>query len=112
LATGALGCSDAPVLKDAPVSISGKVTLGGKPVSHVVLSLHPLDQGHLKSFPVAADGTFQGEAISGNYAYYVEKSAAPNSAATMQRIDPKYHQPDMSRSVSVEFGKELALALD
>jgi hypothetical protein len=112
VAVGVIGCSDAPTLKDAPVSVSGKVLQGGKPVGNVVVSFHPLEQGHLKSMPVAIDGTFQGELIDGNYSYYVEKSPAPTSAAALAKIDPKYHQPDLERTVNVEFGKELVLALD
>jgi hypothetical protein len=112
LAAGAIGCSDTPVLKDAPVSVTGKVLQGGKPVGNVVVAFHPLDHGHLRTLPVGADGAFQGELIGGNYSYYVEKSPAPSSAATLDKIDPKYYVPDLGRSVSVEFGKELVLALD
>ena len=112
LAAGVIGCSDAPILKDTPVSVSGKVLQGGKPVGNLVVSFHPLDHGHLRSLPVATDGSFQGELVGGNYSYYVEKSPAPNSAATLKKIDPKYYEPDMGRSVNVEFGKELVLALD
>ena len=112
VASIAIGCSDAPVLKDAPVNVSGKLVQGGKPVGNVVVSFHPLDRGHLKSMPVAADGGFQGELIGGSYAYYVERSPAPNSAAVLQKVDPKYYEPDLNRTISVEFGKELVLALD
>jgi hypothetical protein len=112
LAAGAIGCSEAPVLKDTPVSVSGKVLQGGKPVGNVVVAFHPLDHGHLRSLPVAADGSFQGELIGGSYSYYVEKSPAATSATALKKIDPKYYEPDMGRSVNVEFGKELILALD
>ncbi len=112
LAAGAIGCSDPPVLKDAPVSVSGKLLQGGKPVGNVVVAFHPLDHGHLRSLTVGADGTFQGELIGGNYSYYVENSPTPSSAAALKKIDRKYYEPDLGRNVSVEFGKELVLALD
>ncbi len=109
---GAIGCSHATTMKDSPVSVSGKASQGGKPVSNVVVWFHPLDKGHLKSFPVNSDGTFAGELIGGNYSYYVDKSPAPNAAAALAKIDPKYYAPDLARTVNVEFGKEIVLALD
>jgi hypothetical protein len=112
LAVVAIGCSGAPPLKEGPVSVSGKVVQGGKPVSNVVLWFHPLDKGHLQNVPVSADGGFTGELIGGNYSYYVAASSAPNSAAALKAIDPKYYEPNMERKISVEFGKELILALD
>ena len=106
------GCSQSPALRQAPVSVSGRVSKGGQPVGNVVVSFHPLDQGHLRSLPVNSDGTFAGELIAGNYAYYVGPSSAPTSQATLARIDAKYYEPDLGRSVAVEPGKELVIALD
>jgi hypothetical protein len=111
-AAAAMGCSEVTTVKDAPVSISGKVSQGGKPVGNVVVWFHPLDNGHLESLPVNTDGTFIGELIGGNYAYYVGSSLAQNSAAALKKIDPMYYQPDLTRSIAVEFGKEIVLALD
>jgi hypothetical protein len=108
----ALGCSQAPALRQAPVSVSGKVSKGGQPIGNVVVSFHPLDQGHLRSLPVNPDGTFAGELIAGNYAYYVGPSSAPTSQAALAQIDAKYCEPDLGRSVAVEPGKELLIALD
>jgi hypothetical protein len=112
LVLGAVGCSKSPALKQPPVSVSGRVTQGGQPVGDVVVSFHPLDNGHLCSFPVKPDGTFDGDLIVGNYAYYVGPSSAPTSQALMAKIDAKYYQPDLGRSVSIEPGKEIVLALD
>ena len=112
IAAGSLGCSETPPLKGAPLSVSGRMAQGGKPVGNVVVWFHPLDNGHLQNLPVSADGTFHGELISGNYSYYVAKSPAPNSALALKKIDPKYFEPDLGRSINVEFGKDLVLALD
>src|SRR5215213_11587340 len=92
VAAGAVGCTDAPTLKEGPVSVSGKVSQGGKPVGNVIVWFHPLDNGHLKSLPVNADGSFLGELVGGNYSYYVAQSSAPSSAAALKKIDPKYHE--------------------
>ena len=112
VAAGTMGCSEAPVLRKSPSNVSGKVSQGGKPVSNVAVFFQPLDHGHPKSLPVTPQGTFQGELIDGNYTYYVGPSTAANSVAALRKIDPKYLEPDMRRTVSVEFGKELVLALD
>jgi hypothetical protein len=112
LAAGAIGCSDAPTIKDAPVAVSGKVSQAGKPVGNVVVWFHPLDSGHLQSLSVNTDGTFAGELIGGNYSYYVGKPPAASSAVSLKGIDPKYYEPDLERTINVEFGKEILLALD
>lgn len=112
IAAGAIGCSGATTLKETPVSITGKVSQGGKPVGDVVVWFHPLDNGHVESLPVSSDGKFNGELIVGNYSYYVGNSPAPTSAAVLKKIDPKYYQPDLARSINVEDGKEIILALD
>lgn len=112
IAAGAIGCSKPMTLKESPISVSGKVSQAGKPVGNVVVWFHPLDKGHLKSLSVNTDGTFAGELIGGNYSYYVSKSPAPTSEAALKKIDPKYYEPDLGRSVNVEFGKDILLALD
>ena len=111
-AIGMAGCTDAVKLKEAPISISGKLSRAGKPVSNVLVWFQPLDHGHLRSLPVTTDGKFQGELIGGNYTYYVGPTATPTSAAALKTIATKYQEPDLRRSVSVEFGKDLILALD
>jgi hypothetical protein len=109
---GVVGCSDAPALKQARVSVSGRVSQGGQPVGNVMVSFHPLDNGHVGSFPVKPDGTFLGELVVGNYSYYVAKSTGPNSDAALRKIDPKYYEPDLGRKVAVQGGQELQIALD
>ena len=114
LALTTLGCSGGatPPLRSEPVSVSGKLSKAGQPVGNVVVSFHPLDDGHGRSLAVNPDGTFLGELIAGNYAYYVGPSTAPNSAVALKKIDPKYYEPALDRSIAVEAGTELVLALD
>ena len=112
LAVGMVGCSPTTSLKESPTSVSGKVSRAGQPFGDVLVSFQPLDHGHLCSFPVKPDGKFQGELISGNYAYYVGQSTAPNSAAALKKIDPKYLEADLGRSVAIQAGQELVIALD
>lgn len=106
-----LGCGSQVRIREAPVNVSGKVSQGGQPVSGVVMVFHPLGDGHVRELPVRKDGTFNGELVSGEYAYYVAKPAVP-TVQPPRNLAPKYYQADMSRTVAVESGTQLAIALD
>jgi hypothetical protein len=112
LIAGLAGCSSEVRLKDAPVSMSGKVTHGGQPASGVVMVFQPLGDGHVRELPVRKDGTFNGELVSGEYLYYVAKTTVPGAALTLRKLPPKYFEADLSRTVNVEPGIEFAIALD
>jgi hypothetical protein len=112
LMVGLVGCSSEVKLKSAPVSMSGKVSRGGQPVSGMVMILQPLGDGHVREFPIHKDGTFKGEVISGEYAYYVVKRPVPGAAPAPIKLSPKYFEADLSRTVTVEPDKLLAIALD
>jgi hypothetical protein len=109
---GSVGCSSEVKLKGAPVSVSGKVSQSGRPVGSMVMIFHPLGDGHVREFPVHKDGTFNGELISGEYAYYVAKPTIPGAAQALRKLPPKYFEADLSRTVTVEPGQQLAIALD
>ena len=108
----AIGCSQPTRLHEAPVTVTGKVSQGGQAVGDVQVSFQPLQHGHPVSLPVSADGTFQGELIPGNYAYFVAKSATPKSESSIKKIAPKYLEASLTRSIEVQPGQELAIALD
>jgi hypothetical protein len=112
LLLAAIGCTQPTRLNDAPISVNGKVSQGGQPVGDVLVSFQPLERGHPGNFPVNPDGTFQGELIPGNYAYFVGKATTPKSDATLKKIDPKFYEPNLERKVAVEDGQELIIALD
>jgi hypothetical protein len=107
-----VGCSNAPTLKKAPVSVAGRVSRGGQPLGNVMVTFQPLDQGHLGSFAVTPDGKFSGELIAGNYSYYVGKLTTPSSDAALKRIDPKFLEADLERRILVEDGQQVLIALD
>jgi hypothetical protein len=104
----ALGCSRGAKLKAPPASISGNVTQSSRPVGGMVIVFQPLGDGHMREFAVRKDGTFNGELVSGEYAYYVAKPAG--QVAT--KLASQYYQADMSRTITVEPDKLLAIALD
>lgn len=107
-----VGCSTSVPQMGASTELKGKVTKAGKPVGDVLLTLQPLGDGHVAPLTVAVDGTFKGEVVPGKYAYYIGKSASKASEKAIQQVDPKYFEGNMTRTVLVESGKELVVALD
>jgi len=107
-----IGCSQPTRLNEAPIAVTGKVSQAGQAVGDVQVSFQPLQHGHPVSLPVSADGTFQGELIPGNYAYFVAKSATPKSDSSIKKIAPKYLEANLTRTIDVQPGQELAIALD
>ena len=77
-----------------------------------MMIFQPLGDGHVREFPVQKDGTFNGELVSGEYAYYVAKPTVPAAAQRSENSPAKYFEADLSRTVTVEPGIQLAIALD
>jgi hypothetical protein len=112
LIIGLVGCRSEVKLKGAPVSVSGKVSQSGQPVGGMVMTFQPLGDGHVRELAVQRDGTFNGELVSGEYAYYVAKPVVPADAQALKKLPPKYFEADLTRTVTVEPGQQLAIALD
>jgi hypothetical protein len=112
LVVGLVGCGSDVRLKETPVTVSGKVSQSGQPVSGIVIVFHPLGDGHVREVPIHNDGTFSGELISGDYAYYVAKPAVLAAAPALRSIPPKYFEADLSRTIAVEPDKHLAIELN
>jgi hypothetical protein len=89
----------------------GSVAQGRKPAGGLVIVIQPLGDGHVREFPTQKDGTFNGEMISGKYAYYVAKPTAPAAAQALRKLAPKYFEADLSRTVAVEAGNPIAIEL-
>jgi hypothetical protein len=81
-------------------------------VGSMVMVFQPLTDGHTREVPIQKDGTFNGELISGKYAYFVARPAAPAAAQALRTLAPKYFEADLSRTVMVEPNTQLAIALD
>jgi hypothetical protein len=109
---GLAGCGSNAKLRNAPVSVTGKVSRAGQPVGGMVMIFQPLGDGHVREFPIQKDGTFSGELISGKYAYYVAKPTAPAAAQALKNVSPKFFEADLSRTVNVEPGGQLDIALN
>jgi hypothetical protein len=93
------------------ITAKGKLSKGGAPVGNVTLTLQPLGNGHLAPLAVGTDGAFQGSLVPGKYAWFVGKSEAAESKATLESIDPKFYEADMGRTVEVKEGEDLKIDL-
>jgi hypothetical protein len=106
------GCGSKANLKKAPVAVSGSVSQGGQPIGGLVMVFQPLGDGHVRELPVQKDGTFNGELISGKYAYYVAKPTVPAAAQALRNLAPRFFEADLSRTVAVESGDPIAIELN
>jgi hypothetical protein len=107
-----VGCGMQPGLKSAPVDITGKVSQKGQPIGDVSVTFQPLDKGHMKSLQVKPDGSFEGSLISGTYAYSITQSTGANATTALAKVDPQYLEANLQRTVTIEPGKEVLIALD
>lgn len=106
-----VGCGPSVELRSDPVSISGKLTVGGKPLGDVVFNLHPMEGQHPVPIQVGSDGSFSGKAIPGKYTYYV--SAKDANPGALEKVVAKFREADLSRSIIIGADKAtFDIALD
>ena len=112
LVTCLVGCGPSIREMAPPSATKGKVTLKSQPFGDISVTLQPLADGYPKTIPVAADGTFQTELVPGKYVYSVGQSSSKTSEQALKKVDPKYYDTSMDRSVVVSAGEDLIIALD
>jgi hypothetical protein len=115
--TGLAGCGGAERIPDA-VPIRGQVTFpDGRPVKDVMLTLQPLDSGHMAGLKVGGDGKFNGSAVPGKYAYFFGPQESKAEAeqhkfeAALKTVPEKYKTANMEHTVSVNPDGELCIQL-
>lgn len=108
-----VGCGSSATPLPAPVTVNGKLEMSdGKPIGNLLLTLHPMEGQQQAFIPVGEDGTFKVEAISGKYSYYVGKSTAKNSEATLKKVNAKFLEADLNRSIVISAGQELKVVIE
>ena len=108
-----VGCGSSGTPLPAPVTVNGKLEMSdGKPIGGLQLTLFPLEGQHPAYIPVADDGTFKVETISGKYSYFVGKSTAKNSEANVKKVNAKFYEADLTRSIVVSAGQELKVVVE
>jgi ABC-type phosphate transport system substrate-binding protein len=112
LLTCLVGCGPSIREMGAPSATNGKVTLKGQPLGDISVTLQPMTEGYPKTVQVAAEGTFQTELVPGKYVYSIGLSPSKTSEQALKKVDPKYYDTSMDRSVVVAAGEELIIALD
>ena len=114
LMPGVLGCSGQAKLLDEPVAFSGMLTdASGAPVSDVLLTLQPLENGHPVLLEVDSSGKFQGAGVPGEYAYFVGASAKSSSKGNISVKRPllDFLEARMDRTIRIENSSELNVEL-
>ena len=108
-----VGCGSSGTPQPAPVSVSGKLEMSdGKPIGNLLLTLHPMEGQHPAYIPVGEDGTFKVDTISGKYSYFVGKSTAKNSEASLKKVSAKFQEADLTRSIVVSAGQDLKVVVE
>jgi hypothetical protein len=108
------GCDSKPELLGSSSPVAGKLALAdGGSVGKVVLVLQPLGPGHVVMMETDDEGKFQGEAIPGEYAYYVAKSSKAGSAAeaALKKVPAAFLEATLERKVAVGQSPELNIVL-
>ncbi len=106
------GCSSQVAVREESGKVTGKLSSkDGQPIKSVALTFQPLDSGLPATFQVSENGDFEGEMHSGKYTYYVGKSSSKNSDLTLKKIDAKFLDSSMDRTIVVTPGKELLVVL-
>jgi hypothetical protein len=108
---GVVGCGMNPGQVADRVPIKGQVTFAdGKPVRDVMLTLQPLERGHMAGLKVGADGAFNGDAVPGKYAYYFAAQEGKTAAekqkfgTALRAVPEQYRTLSMERTVAVNSG--------
>lgn len=109
-----VGCADNVELLTTNSTFTGKLTAAdGAPVGNVLLSLQPLETGHPVLLEVDEQGSFKGEGVPGEYAYFVAKSAKKGAAAeaALKKVPAEFLEANMTRKVKLGESSELAITL-
>lgn len=106
-----MGCSGHVERVGNPIAVKGTVTMKGKPLKDVSISLQPLEDGHMTQLHVKSDGSFEADVTPGKYAYSVHPSTQVKRDSRLQ-IPVEFRQASLTRVVSIEPGTDLRIAFD
>lgn len=110
LVLGLIGCGSVSVEENPePVSITGKLTVAGQPVTGVKINLQPIGPGALPAVMEVQNGEFTGQASPGKYTFFISPGSDANAFAA---IPEKFHSGDMERVAEVDVGSPLELKLE
>jgi hypothetical protein len=107
-----VGCGGANATPfDEPVTITGKLTLGGKPVNDVSINLQPTGPGLPATLPVT-NGSFEASITPGTYTWYVSKGASKTAEKSLSQIPAAYQQGSLDRQLEVSDAGPLEFAMN
>lgn len=103
LALVPLGCGVRVVENPEPVSLSGRVTVGGKPITGVMLNLQTTGKGLPAIIPVI-EGAFEAKVTPGRYAYFITRGPL---AESYELIPNEFREATLDRQFDMAAGKTL-----
>lgn len=104
-----MGCGGVSITPNPdPIPVSGKVTVGGKPVTDVKINFQATEIG-LPAVADVKDGAFTANIVPGKYTYYFTEGKKP---ASFKSIPDAYRIGSLDRQKEITDGSALELALD
>ena len=91
------GCGVSVEANQDPVDITGKLTMGGKPVDAVNINFQPTDKG-LPAVIEVTKGSFAAKVTPGKYTYYLTAGKSPKS---IEAIPRHYQEGSMARQFDI-----------
>lgn len=96
LLVAAAGCGSVK-MNPEPVNVSGSVTVGGQPVSNVILQFQPTGDGLPAPVPVA-DGKFTASILPGQYAYFIGEGT---DLKAYEAVPAEFRAATLDRQITV-----------
>ncbi len=94
---GLVGCGTPVAQVDQPVDITVKVTMGGKPLDGVTMTLQPMVDGAQAALPVEK-GELKGTVVPGVYTYYIDSG---KSEAALAKIPDSFRMGSKERKLEI-----------
>ena len=91
------GCGTPVETVQAPVPVTINVTVNGKPIHDVQLTLQPMVDG-AQAVGTVAKGEFKAEVVPGIYTYYIDSG---KSAADLAKIPDAYRMGSKDRKLEL-----------
>lgn len=101
------GCGVAVDAHEAPVDVSGKLTMNGKPVDAVNINFQPTAAGLPAVIPVT-NGAFAAKMTPGKYTYFLTAGKSPKS---LDRIPRSFQEGSMDRQLEIDSNETLVLTI-
>ncbi len=107
-----VGCGGVSVTKNPdPVSVTGSVTVLGKPLSDVVVNFQPTAGGLPATIQVSG-GKFEARITPGQYTWFVTKASTRAGDKAIAQVPAAFQEGSMARLIDVETSSPLVFEIN